>query len=247
MTEILLLGTFHFMEGKFDVLCTEHQQEIAQITKHLLQFAPDAVAVEAPVHAQSDLDSSYAHFQLADFDNEAKMRCNTLGSIHIYGGVYPITYTNESVQIGYRLAKMAHLPTIHGIDEDASLDMSCLQYATPQCQQAKSALEQDLSSHEGDSLPDLLRYFNSERYSLLHHSIYIQANAIQLDNEPIGTKMVADWYVRNLRIFHNLQMLSRQNKRIFVLYGAGHLQLLKSLILADQNMTLIDPDAFLKC
>ena len=245
MAEILLLGTFHFMESKYDVLSTDNQREIAKITKRLLQFAPDAVAVEAPVHAQNDLDQSYSLFQLTDFDDESKMQQDTLGDIHIYGGIYPITYTNESVQIGYRLAKLAKLPTVHGIDNDASLDMTCMQYATPLCLQAQSALDYDLDVHAEDSLPDLLKYYNSERYSMLHHSIYIQANSIHLGDDLIGTKMVTDWYTRNINIFHNLQMLSLQYKRIFVLFGAGHLHLLKSFILADQSMTLVEPDAFL--
>lgn len=57
--------------------------------------------------------------------------------------------------------------------------------------------------------------------------------------------MTADWYRRNLKIFHNLQRLAATHSKIFVLFGSGHLHILKDLIAADRNLKLIDSKLFL--
>lgn len=63
MTEILLVGTFHFMESPIDFYSSEIQNDLELLVKNLLQFKPDAVAVEAAVNAQISVDESYQKFE----------------------------------------------------------------------------------------------------------------------------------------------------------------------------------------
>jgi hypothetical protein len=81
----------------------------------------------------------------------------------------------------------------------------------------------------------------------LSHSTYIQANGVNKDNHYDGAVMVSKWYERNLKIFSNIQNLVRdkQCQRLFILYGAGHLQILRDLIKADDNLKLVEPCAYL--
>ena len=57
--------------------------------------------------------------------------------------------------------------------------------------------------------------------------------------------MVASWYERNLKIFSNLQRLAAQKERGFLLFGAGHLRILKDLVQADRNLKWVDACAYL--
>ena len=51
MTEILVLGTFHFLESPMDVFSAAAQEELDSLVRKFLPFQPDAVAVEAAVGA----------------------------------------------------------------------------------------------------------------------------------------------------------------------------------------------------
>lgn len=245
MTEILLLGTFHFMEKDWDVCSGSTQNEIDALARKLAAFKPDAVAVEGAVHQQSVIDEAYARVRLSDFDNEAYMRTAQLGQISMFGQTAPITFCNECVQIGFRLARLAGLSCVHAIDADIILDDAPLGGLPEGVSRALERLQAYISSQEDGSLISSYRALNSDEFSRLNHLIYLETNAFNPDGQYGGSSYVAQWYTRNLRIFAELQALSRKYSRIFVLYGAGHLQILRDLIRASDTMTLADPNAYL--
>lgn len=108
-----------------------------------------------------------------------------------------------------------------------------------------SALRSDMNEHRNDSIFDLYKYYNSDSWSKLNHSVYIQANAINIDNSYAGAEMVSKWYERNLKIFSNIQRLAAKSQRLFILFGAGHLQILREFINADENLKLVDVPQYL--
>ena len=77
MTEILLLGTFHYMESPIDFYSPEVQKELDMLVSSIALFQPDAVAVEAAVDAQSSIDEAYVRFRLEDLQNGEKMQTET--------------------------------------------------------------------------------------------------------------------------------------------------------------------------
>lgn len=131
MTEILVLGTFHFLESPMDVFSEAAQEELDSLVRKFLPFQPDAVAVEAAIGAQAYLDRSYEAFRLEDLQNPKKMQTETLGEIELFGQMHPILYKNEAVQIGYRLAKQLGHPKVYAVDEDMALNMDVLNDPTP--------------------------------------------------------------------------------------------------------------------
>ncbi|MBS6446774.1 MAG: hypothetical protein KH382_04200 [Clostridiales bacterium] len=245
MTDILLVGTFHFFESSFDFYSAEVQQELALWAQKLLPFHPDAVAVEAAVHAQNAVTSAYHKFHLSDLKNPDKMRNETLGEITIFGQVCPITYNNEAIQIGYRVGKLLDLPDIYAVDDDLSFDMSVMNTPSPSLAEARQAYNADISRHRKDSIMELYQYYNSETYAKLSHSTYIKANAVSGNRLYTGAEMVSKWYERNLKIFSNIQRLAYSHERILILYGAGHLPILKELIRADDSLKLADINYYL--
>ena len=240
MTEILLLGTFHYMESPIDFYSPEVQKELDMLVSSIALFQPDAVAVEAAVDAQSSIDEAYVRFRLEDLQNGEKMQTETLGEIFTFGQRHPICYNSESVQIGFRLGKLLGHDKIYAIDDDSLLDMEVLKHPTLFLEDAMNVMMADVSRHEADSIAELYKYYNSTGFSKMNHSVYIQANAIRTKGRYDGAEMVAKWYERNLKIFANIQRLAEKKKRLFVLYGAGHLQIIRDLINADDHLKLSD-------
>ena len=119
MTEILLLGTFHFLESDIDFYTEEAQAALEALTGRLAAFSPDCIAVEGAFSQQTAVDESYRRLKLSDFNDYEKMKTETLGSITVFGKRVPISYKNECIQIGYRLGKRLGLEKIHAVDEDA--------------------------------------------------------------------------------------------------------------------------------
>lgn len=245
MTEVLLLGTFHFMESSIDFYSIEIQNELDLMAGKLSAFNPDVIAVEAAVNAQECVDESYEKFDLADLQDRNKMQNETLGEIYMFGQTYPITYNNEAIQIGYRLGKMLEHSKVYAIDDDTILNMEVMNNPPSSLKEAMNAFHADMNKHINDTIADMYKYYNSEEWSKLNHSIYIQANMISTGNHYAGAEMVTKWYERNLKIFSNIQRLAAKNERIFIIYGAGHLQILRDLINADSNLKLVDVDKYL--
>ena len=246
MTEILLLGSFHFLESSIDFYSSEIQNELDLITRKLLKFNPAVIAVEAAAKAQEYIDKSYEIFDLMDLQDRNKMQNETLGEIYMFGQKYLITYNNESIQIGYRLGKMLAHSKVYAIDDDTILNMDVMYNKPPSSlKEAMNALHADMNKHMNDTIVDMYKYYNSEEWSKLNHSIYIQANMISAGNNYAGAEMVTKWYERNLKIFSNIQRLADTYRRIFIIYGAGHLKILRDLINADSNLKLIDAGKYL--
>jgi len=54
-----------------------------------------------------------------------------------------------------------------------------------------------------------------------------------------GPDLLAAWYQRNIRIYHNIvKLIESPNERILVIYGSGHLPWLRDDVLGDQQVTL---------
>ena len=238
MTKILLIGTFHFLESEIDFYTDEAQRLLQSLNNRLAKFNPDAIALEDAVHAQNSVDASYNKFSLNDLSNYDKMRNETLGTIFLYGGEHPITYKNESIQIGYRLGKTVGLDKVYAIDDDTVLpDMS---------EDGSEKVETLFKKHwgkmkfENENIIEMLKTVNSAEWSYHNHQLYLVKNEVGAGGSYAGADYFGRWYMRNLKIFANLQKLCNTYDRIFVLYGAGHLYILRELINASENMELIN-------
>lgn len=243
MTDILLLGTFHFLESPLDFYCAESQKQLETLAARLKTFQPDAIAVEAPPHAHRAVNDAFQTFSMEDLLEEDKMRTQTLGTIELYGNTYPITYHNEVVQICYRLGKMMGLSTIHTIDDDTILP--AFSSEDEALKQVVQTFHAEVQSHRNDSILDQFRFSNSAEYIRKHQQLYLEINRIQSGSCYEGAEHVTQWYRRNLRIFSNIQKLATQYNRVFILFGAGHLHILNELIQTSAQLKLMDASAYL--
>ncbi len=246
MTEILLLGSFHFLETPLDIYSPEIQAELGKLTASLARFRPDAVAVECAAHQQDVLDESYRKFALADLSDPEKMRRDSLGTVTMFGQTHPITYNNEAIQIGYRLGKMLGLERIFAIDDDSELDgpMERVSDRIAPILEKMAALTGP--AEQAGDISGLFRALNGAEWSRYNQQIYLEINRFTENGEYPGAEMTAQWYRRNLKIFANIQNLAERYGRILVVYGAGHLHILRQLIRDAEGLTLADAEEYLR-
>ena len=80
MTEIIILGTFHFNSMPEYIFSQKVQQELDVFTDKIKEIKPTKIAVEIPKIFQNELDSFYADFMLADIEKNF-----ILGTVEFWG------------------------------------------------------------------------------------------------------------------------------------------------------------------
>ena len=95
------------------------------------------------------------------------------------------------------------------------------------------------------SIVEMYKTLNSKDFNEMQHRYnFLAFNDVDPGDDSVGIKFVADWYRRNLHILANLSKLSEENDRILVLYGAGHLKLLRDLI--NDNLEYVEALQYLR-
>jgi len=251
MTQVFLLGTFHFSGDSTDFFAEDTQQQLRTLNEQLAKFEPDAICVEVQTKYHSILNTAYESIPLEIFSDYEKMRNGRFGKrsiLHkfgvlrnnfLVGGYY--SYKNEIAQIGIRLGKTLGLRKIHAIDEFIYHLSNIRGIKKPQdIQAAYDRHAMHITDMAAGSLYDRILAINAEKWSYHNHQLYIGPNEAGAATDYRGANYAGRWYTRNLRIFANIQKLCKTHKRVFVVYGAGHLYTLREFINACEYMELVD-------
>ena len=244
-TPVLLLGTWHMDNpGKDmlnlktdDALAPRRQKEIEDLVNHLAKFRPTKVLIESP-YGDPVRPNAYADY---------------------LAGKHQLS-RDEREQVGFRLARKMDLPTIAGIDYPMDLDdsqLNQLMKSNPQLvgktmeglqTEGQKELAKQQSLLASSSVMEFYRYQNSEAAIELNHQFYFKYLVpIAEGQNYAGADMVASWYKRNLRIVNNLERLQlSRTDRVFILFGQGHVRLLRDFINATPGYCVVDTEAYLQ-
>jgi hypothetical protein len=242
--EVLMVGSYHMSNPGLDgfnlqaddVRTPQRQEEIAALVDKLMEFGPTKVAVEAP-YGDSATIERYGAFVLGEHE---------LGR-------------GESEQIGFRLAAKLGHTQVYPIDVSLRMNFESLGPivgAHPEFQRKMMALD-SLGNFAIETMArwlkegtvaETLHEMNRPEFIELAHQPYIEVLARIVDGENYaGADMVADWYKRNIRIFANLTRITDSpDDRIFVIYGQGHIKILRDLVVESPDYCVVDPLPFLK-
>jgi hypothetical protein len=232
--EILVLGTYHManpgrdvhnMQAD-DVLSPRRQREIAQLIEVLKRFRPTKIAVEAQVGSQR-IPQQYADY---------------------LAGKYTLT-RNEIDQIGFRLAKELGHHAVHPVDESGDFPYyRVLNYAKANGLKEKFDAREATTAARVKAQGDFLR-----THTVLETLEYMNADSVVAEAvasyyafvpfgerfEYAGPDLVAAWFQRNIRIYHNItRLISSPTDRILVIYGSGHLGWLQQNARNDPTVRL---------
>lgn len=240
---VLLLGSYHmanpgadmFNLEADDVLSPQRQKEIEKLVTHLAQFRPTKIAVEAPF---SD-SATVAHYQQYLDDDRTLKR-------------------NESEQIGFRLAKKMGHPQVYPIDVKMSLgfdDFRELASKSPEHEDRLAELQQFGQAaitimarwlSEGSVMEMLYKMNRPEFLQLSHESYFRFFMPVVKGENYAGANLIANWYHRNAMIFSNLHKITDSAQdRILVVYGQGHVPILRDLVEDSPYFCVVDPLTYL--
>lgn len=227
---IFFVGSWHFAypgkdahktdaSNRIDVLSDERQQEIEETLAYLERYRPTAIGVEC------DPGSAW----------EEKYR------EYLDGDMAPVR--NEIYQLGFRLAKRMGLERVHCVDAgsfygDHREEMKRL-----------GAIPEEYDYQSDDVMSKRYREWYDYMDRIRNDMTILEG--LQLTNREdvldagFGAYLVGDfklpefggadalavyWYNRNLRIFRQLQELRTEDEdRLLVVFGSGHVQILKTL------------------
>lgn len=242
--KVLLLGSIHFTPSTQDVYKNKtvdvqdekRQVQIKQMLTQLSRFSPNQICIEVPTQNQSKVDSQYHRY---------------------LNGQYKLG-THEVDQIAYPLAKQLGLPTLTCINYKGAFDPDPVnEYAKANNQEdilaslekfASSTIAGVVAVQQKQSISELYRFINSNDELTKNAAIYSDylVRIGQGDKYP-GTDLVAGWYNTNLHIYTNiLRAIHPGDKAIMVLFGYGHIPILKHLFESNPKFEVIDVSDVLK-
>ncbi len=245
---VMVLGMYHFANPGLDmvntkvddVLAPKRQREIAVLVDALAEWQPTKIGVENQAKAPS--------FELSEYrDTEELLR----------------TDRNESVQVGYRLARMLGHDTVYGYDERSGegepdyFPMGNVQ----QFAQANGGTEllgelfaevQAMAAKEEAELPNqsiaqsLLKHNDTQAVSAMHDRLYYSMLKIGDGDQQPGAELNAYWYMRNAKMFAKIDMIAEAGDRVLVLAGSGHATWLKHFVERMPGYELVEATPYIE-
>jgi hypothetical protein len=224
--EVLVVGSYHMSNPGLDAIAVKaddprtakRQVEIERLATKLARFRPTKVAVEIPFGRDSTSNALYGRY---------------------LQGAHTLDRT-EMQQLGFRVARLAGLARIYGVDYDLDVNLAgvmvwALTHGQPELATAAQTLSARLLA-EADSMMrhatvgEIITALNSARADSAH-GIYMAALRVGADTSYPGATVTARWYERNLRIASNvLRTIERPDDRVLVIIGAAHAPILREIL-----------------
>jgi hypothetical protein len=204
------------MTEKMDILSDTRQAEIQEVITCLRRFKPTKIALEVLQEKEEALNDEYASY---------------------LNGDYALT-VNEIDQVGFRLANECGLEQVHAVewnqDDEGVPDLMALsEWEDTEEYKAYTKIGEKITSEantylQNHSIKDYLLWHNDPQNIARGQELYMKMSLTGSSSNPAGAIWTAKyWYYRNLLIYKNLvNLVSSNEERIFVLYGAAHLHLL---------------------
>lgn len=232
--EILVLGTYHMANRNRDVfnlradddLVQKRQQEIAQVLEVLKKFHPTKIAIEA------DLENLQITRDYSDY----------------LAGKYTLS-RDETNQIGFRLAKELGHQAVYPVNVVGDFPIQrVINFAKAHGSSDKldvlmaafgAEVQQEQDFLQAHTVLEMLQYLNSDSVAAKDVAQYYAVVPFGEAGDYAGPDLLALWYERNVRIYHNIRALVESpNDRILVIYGAGHLGWLQQHVANDASVKL---------
>ena len=240
--KVMLLGMFHFANpGRdmvktrvIDVMAPENQAWLDGLADRMAAFKPTDVLAECSPAEQDKIDGKFRDYVAGRF-------------------ALP---SNETYQIGFRVARRAGLARVTCFDEDsvgwnAQPMFEFIEKHDPELKKDLDATFQSLTAtmdEEQATLPlvRLLQLTNDPVRDRLNKALYLRTNGVDAGGSFAGADASASWWHRNFRMYANVQRAAAPGRRVIVLAGQGHTAILKDLLAADDRRVAEDARAYLE-
>lgn len=162
---------------------------------------------------------------------------------------------DETVQLGFALAKSANITTVNGLDIPATLPFEpAVSFAQAHGKQEiidriTTVSDQNVAAQErilkSQGISATLRLLNDPIAANNVHGLYRELLQLGSDDDQPGLDVTATWYRRNLGICAKLLQATKPGTRMVVFIGAGHLTLLQQCVSETPGYSLVDARDYL--
>lgn len=249
--KIMILGTFHFnSEESTNIIKIQNenrQNQLKEIIKKISRFKPDKLCVELRPSEEEKHNELFQKFLHEPDLDLTKM----LAEINIRGADYDISNPlDERIGFAFQLAMHNKINHIYGIDyydgwtqplvfEKAKENDALYEKLNESFM--KFANEYRGMFAEEKSIEEIYKFLNDkETNEFQHMTSFLPFNDVGTGECSAGVDFVASWYGRNLHIFSNLKHVCNNGDRVLVLYGAGHLKLLRDFINDSPDLDYVE-------
>lgn len=262
-SKIMLLGSFHFQDKGVDrykpkrqLEVDAQQAEIQEIVEQLAAFRPMKVAVEFAALQQGAVDHDYQAFLRGAFELSGsehhqlgfrlaqRLGHERVHAVDAWGRFYepPRDIDREDASDRQAAPFDPHeaLETYaqeHGQEHMLTQwsDYYFARYTRFDERKMQQPLRETLL--ELNQLPNILA---------MHGHYLVDHFKVGTRHEYPGVDVVTAWYNRNLRIFANLQRITEPpGERLLVVYGAGHIPILRHCAEASPEYDLVEVSDYL--
>ncbi len=246
--KVLLVGSFHFNypgldahktaeEDKINIYSKKKQKELQELLNYISKFRPTKIMVEAGKNT-GYLHKNYNRYK----KGEQKL------------------HASETSQIGMRLVERFNLDTIYGVDAPSLLfelhqqkdSLAKLTYIDTIFKRHYFGGEDEISKRYSEyysyrneisvknTLLETFKYMNSNKVLNRGFGAYIAGGQFTSKEMEGPDALSMLWLNRNLRIFRNIQKIEHsKNDRILVIFGSGHIPILKWLFECTPEFELV--------
>lgn len=250
LPKVLLVGSWHFSypgldahqtkeEDRMNIFTPKRQAELKELLDYISRFKPTMIAVEG------GRNSGYIIRRYERWKNGTK----ELGA-------------SETDQIAIRLMDRFKLDTLYGVDayplllelgdnRNPKADSTYLDKILARHyfggKDSISARYSDFYSYKDQmttkaTLLENFLYINSDKVLDRGFGAYVSGGQFDSPERLVGADALSMfWFNRNLRIFRNIQTIEHSpDDRILVLFGSGHVSILKFLFEASPQFELVE-------
>lgn len=217
-----------------DVTSARRQGELESLASGLAAFEPSLIAIESASQAPGLVDGGFANF-----DPERDL----------------LVERDEAVQIAYRLAVLAGVERVVGVDvhegEISFFPFGAVKAFAEKAGRsgeideliayfdAKSAAFEEVQS--SSTVAELLLALNDpDTVSSDHRTFYYGMLGMGDESEQPGAALNYGWYARNALIFARLIAVAKPGDRVVVVYGAGHAYWLRHFVEETPGFELVE-------
>jgi hypothetical protein len=226
---VMLVGMFHFANPGRDtvksrvinVMTPANQAYLDGLAMRVAEFRPTDVLAECSPADQIQYDQKFRDY---------------------VGGRFELP-SNETYQIGFRVAKFAGLSGVICFDENAigwnaQPLFDYMDRKLPQRKRELEAMYRALSESADKeqstlTLSQLLHLANDPTRDAMNKGLYVGTNDVDAGGGFAGADASASWWHRNFRMYANIQKVAAPGRRVIALGGQGHTAILKDMLAVD--------------
>lgn len=229
MTKILLLGSIHFHNDFHSKEPTkDFLESLHTLREKLIQYQPTSIFVESDYDQQESLDEFYRDYDEKKF------------------------YKNEAIDVGMYVAKQLNLKSITAMDRMKMDDdtggfgdlMADLKSSNHPLLDTIEQLQKIGSDYDSNNLMDALLINNAPSFIDLNRQIYNTLISVGSSWED-AVPWLTWWNKRNMVMTHHITNGLREDERVLVIVGSGHIYALEDMLKSMRKYEVIDFNAFL--